>query len=471
MAATSEHGVPPDAAARAVHQTVREVRRRNALAVAWVRLALLCAMLGFSLHAWRVDPGQHLALLVQALHLAVAVGAAVALHRRINSTAVALAVSSVDLLVLVQAGIAATAPGAPIAEMGITVAYLGGLLQLALLFAAVSLPGRTTAPLAAVALVVQAWLALRAELPLDDVVVATLTAAAFAVVVLWTGLRMVRLAADMALEETVAAVAQRHAAALESAHAQVAAQRDWLVRAQNEAEVLTQVIVHDLKNPLATLLQYVALAETELRALPGGEPSVECLRHATEEGRRLSKLIGDLLLLNRLEQGAMTPRREAVPLRLLLEGVSRAYKLRAAERGVALEVDGDADLLVLVDLDLVQRLLENLVANALRHVGRGDRIALEARGDGERMVLAVRNSGSPVPPELREKLFERYVTEGPREWHNAGLGLYLCRLVAQAHGGRITLVDRPGWNVSFEVALPLVVTAARAPGDGERQVG
>jgi signal transduction histidine kinase len=455
-----QHGVSPDEVASAVHQMVAEVRRRNALVVAWVRMALLCALLGFTLHAWQLDPRLGLNLLVQGLHLGFAVAAAAALHRRTRTTAVALSASSIDLVVLVWSGLQGTAAGAPVAEMGMAVAFLGGLMQLVLLFGAVSLPARALAPLVGAALVAQAWLALRAELPLAYVVVATLTAAAFAVVVLWTGLRMVRLAADGALEEMTAAVAERHAAALEAANAQVAAQRDRLVRAQNEAEILTQVIVHDLKNPLATMLQYVSLAEGELRDLTGGEPSVAFLKHANEEGRRLAKLIGDLLLLNRLEQGGMTPRREAVPLPLLLEGVRRAYKLRAGERGVTLEVEGDADLLVLVDLDLVQRLVENLVANALRHVGRGDRIALEARGDGERVVLAVRNTGSPVPADMRDKLFERYVSEGPREWHNAGLGLYLCRLVAEAHGGRITLVERAGWNVSFEVSVPLVVAAA-----------
>jgi two-component system heavy metal sensor histidine kinase CusS len=104
---------------------------------------------------------------------------------------------------------------------------------------------------------------------------------------------------------------------------------------------------------------------------------------------------------------------------------------------------------------MARRLLENLVANAVRHVGAGDRVELAAEVEGGLLRLAVRNSGPPVPPEARARLFEKHSTHGRRAWHNAGLGLHLCRLVAEGHGGRIGLVERPGWNVSFEAAFPL----------------
>ena len=64
-----------------------------------------------------------------------------------------------------------------------------------------------------------------------------------------------------------------------------------------------------------------------------------------------------------------------------------------------------------------------------------------------------RSDRLPIPPEARTKLFEKYATKGRREWHNAGLGLYLCKLVAEAHRGTIALVDRKGWSVSFEALL------------------
>ncbi len=303
-------------------------------------------------------------------------------------------------------------------------------------------------------MVYQFTLGLRAGVGIGQNILGTLTAGAFALVAIWTGVRMVRLAAGLAVNEAVAELAERHAHALEAAHAEVAAQRDRLISAQNEAEALAQVIVHDLKNPLATLLQYVSLAENELRAVPGSATLLDYLGHAGDEGRRLSKLIGDLLLVYRLEQGVMAPSRESVPVALLLDGVAQRFRARAAERGVRIELQVSEELMAAVDLDLVQRMLENLVANAMRHVSRGDAVSLEAREAEGELRLAVRNSGPPVPDELRQNLFRRFVTGGLREWHNAGLGLYLCRLVAEAHNGSIALVERPGWNVSFEIGIP-----------------
>jgi len=441
-----------DAFSRAVHQGIDEVRWRNAVVVAWARIALRAATLVLLSYAILVGRTVHpvWVLGLNVAHLAVAGVVLVLLKRRWQPGGVALAAAVLDVVLVFGWGLQGTSPGHP----ALSLALLGGAMQVAVLFAAVTLPTRLAGALAAAAVVYPLTLGLRTGVAAEQIVLGTITAAAFALVAIWTGVRMVRLAAGLAVEETVADLAERHAQALEAAHAEVAAQRDRLISAQNEAEALAQVIVHDLKNPLATLLQYVSLAENDLKAVPGTATLLDYLGHAGDEGRRLSKLIGDLLLVYRLEQGVMAPTRESVPMALLLDGVVERFRTRAAERGVRLELQVDEGLMAALDLDLVQRLLENLLANAMRHVGRGDHVSLEARvADGE-LRLAVRNSGPPVPAELRQNLFRRFVTGGLREWHNAGLGLYLCRLVAEAHGGGIALVERPGWNVSFEIAIP-----------------
>ncbi len=450
--------------ARAIHQGIAEVRWRNAVVVAWARVALRAATLallsyailvgGIALPWWVVG--------LNAGHLVLAGVFVALLRRRWRAADVALVAAVIDVTMVFGWGLRGTSPGHP----ALSLALLGGAMQVAVLFAVVSLPTRVAAVLAAAAVVYQLTLGLRTAAPTEQIVLGTFTAAAFALVAIWTGVRMVRLAAGLAVEQTTAELAERHAQALESAHAEVAAQRDRLISAQNEAEALAQVIVHDLKNPLATLLQSVALAENELKAVPGSANLLDYLGHAGDEGRRLSKLIGDLLLVYRLEQGVMAPARENVPVALLLDGVAQRFRARAAERGVRLELQVEEDLMAAVDLDLAQRLLENLLANAMRHVGRGDHVSLEARAAAGELRLAVRNSGPPVPEELRQNLFRRFVTGGLREWHNAGLGLYLCRLVAEAHGGTIALVDRPGWNVSFEIAIP-----SREPTRAARDVG
>ncbi len=447
----------------AVHQGVAEVRRRNALVVAWVRIAFRCLSLSLYLFQLLVrhDPLSGRLIPLNVFHLAAGCLIAWLLVRRWRTTAVAFAAAALDLTVVFWAGWTGAPPGVPAEFHGYWVGFLCGVLQLLLLPAALSLPARLAALLAPLAVGYQVALSVRAGISPAYWMVGSLAVVAVALVVVWTSAWMVKLAASLAVKEASATMAERHAHALEEAHAEVAAQRDRLVAAQNQSEALSQVIVHDLKNPLATLLQYVSLAENEVRELPGAAGLLDYLQRAGEEGRRLAKLIGDLLLVYRLERGAMAPTLEAVPLRILLHSVTRSFSSRAKDRDASLEIAGDDDLVVHMDLDLMQRLLENLVSNALRHVGRGDRVSLEGRRADGGVRIAVRNSGPPVPEALRPSLFDRFVTAGRREWHNAGLGLYLCRLVAEAHAGSITLRERPGWNVSFEVELPL-----RAEGAG-----
>ena len=454
-------GLEEDPLLQAVAQGVAEVRWRNALAVAGVRLFVGVLALAFfvlsGLSRGPVAP----ALVIPALvvYVGFALVAAWLLRRRWRVTAVAFAAAVADVALVSTAILSATEPGA---ASFVPLGYMVGILLLLPLFGALALPARLAGPLAVAAILVQLALGLRAGIPVLLLALGTVCACAFAAVAIWASRWMVRLATERAVTEATGSMAAHHARAMEAAHAEIAAQRDRLVAAQNEAEALAQLIVHDLKNPLAALLQYVSLAEAELKMVPGATGLVDYLGHASAEGHRLSKLIGDLLLVYRLERGVMAPAREQVPLALVLLSVVRRHALRAEERGVVVEVEADEDLVVPADLDLLQRMLENLLSNALRHVGRGDRVRMDARLTDGSLRIAVRNSGPPVAPELRGRLFDRFVSGGRREWQNAGLGLYLCRLVAEAHAGSIALVDVPGWNVSFEVNMPVCTSVEEA---------
>jgi signal transduction histidine kinase len=139
---------------------------------------------------------------------------------------------------------------------------------------------------------------------------------------------------------------------------------------------------------------------------------------------------------------------------LLLE-VARATAIRAQAREIRVDVTAPEELVALLDASLARRMLENLLANALRHAAGGGRVELAAGAERDRLCLAVRNTGEPVPPAARSRLFQKYATLGKDHAQRSGLGLYLCRLVAEAHGGSIALVEREGWNVSFEAELPL----------------
>jgi signal transduction histidine kinase len=232
--------------------------------------------------------------------------------------------------------------------------------------------------------------------------------------------------------------------------------RDFLAR----AESLAELVVHDLRNPLTVVLANVSLAIDALAGLPDLAEEREDLQIAHAEALRLSAMIGDLLVVPRLERGELRGHFAAGRVRDLLDTVARAREQQASAKGLRVEVVAPPELVAWIDELLVRRMLENLVGNALRHAPRGGRIELSARLERDRLLLAVRNDGPAVDPAVRARLFQKYATHGQRDPRSCGLGLYLCRMVAELHGGRIALVEREGWSVSFEASLPLGASAA-----------
>jgi len=435
-------------------EAVQKARLNNAVVVAWVRAVLLSGTLvAHAAAVARSGADGTLRLVVHALVAAGGLGGIALLNARWRPPWVVAALALLDVVSLAVGGWLLTEPGVVQEGAIAAAAFMVALTELVVLASAMTLPLPLAFVVGVAGVASQLWASSRAGNHLHDLGAVALTLLAFSGVAAWAGARMVRLASRTAREQEEARIARRRAEDALAARAEAAAERDALLDARNVSEELSAAIVHDLKNPLATLLQYAALAEAQLQETGAAPQILADLRLVGDEGRRLAKLIGDLLLVHRLERGGLTLRREATPIAMLLERVAEAHRPRARQRGVTIQVATPAGLSVSLDFELAQRLLENLVTNALRHVAEGDRIELAADSFEDGVTLAVRNSGEPVPDEARQKLFEKYATKGRREWHNAGLGLYLCRLVAEAHRGTIALVDRKGWSVSFEVLL------------------
>jgi signal transduction histidine kinase len=448
--------------AAAVRAGVAEVRWRNGLSIAWLRIGLRVITLALWIGAATrgglgalVEASYWTAAAVNAGHLVLAVAALLLLERRWRVPQVLLATAAVDVLVVAFAGWR-TPPGE-----ADSIAYLMGVMELILLFAALVLPRGQARWLAAAATLYQGFLGIRGGLDGTLTLAMVITLGVFSIAVTWAGTRMVELAARRALDDYTGGLLRAHRDELARANLEISAQRDQVLAAQAEAETLAKLIVHDLKNPLAALLQFVSLAESRLGDAPSlaQDPMLrearEDLRLAGEEGRRLAGMVGDLLLVSRLEHGALQPRLQPTPVAALLTQVARAAALRAADREVAVAVSADPDLMASLDLDLARRLVENLVGNALRFVDRSGKVELAAWADGGTLTLAVRNTGPVVPAAVRAYLFQKHAPGELRQVHNAGLGLYLCRLVAEAHGGQVALAETPGWPVAFEARLPL----------------
>ncbi|MBI5514961.1 MAG: hybrid sensor histidine kinase/response regulator [Deltaproteobacteria bacterium] len=232
-------------------------------------------------------------------------------------------------------------------------------------------------------------------------------------------------------------------------------QRDALLAAQRQREALAAFLVHDLKNPLASILangEYLS----EDSALPPD------LREAALDIRcaaaTMHRMVLDLLDIDRSEEGLLTLAPTEFELRALLAEVQGAVARRAGDRRLRVEpyVHAGAERL-LGDRELMRRVLENLVDNAIRYSPPGGTIRVTAAAPEGHLELRVEDQGPGVPEAWREKIFEKY-TRIDQEADGAGrssrgLGLTFCRLVAEAHGGRIFVDASPAGSV-FCVRVP-----------------
>ncbi|WP_248360846.1 ATP-binding protein [Anaeromyxobacter oryzae] len=226
---------------------------------------------------------------------------------------------------------------------------------------------------------------------------------------------------------------------------------------------LAQLLAHDLRSPVASIRALVALMVERLDGAPGLDDVVADLSLVRAECERLAAMIPDLLVESRIERKRLHAARVAVALRALVRDAARLAEPRAAACGAAVEVDvAGAPEVASLDPSLVRRLLDNLASNAVRHVGPGDRIQLAAAAEGDRVRIAVRNTGPEVPERVREMLADARVLDDARAGGERGLGLYVCRLVVEAHAGVFSLVSRAGWSVSFEAVLPLLPAPQRS---------
>jgi signal transduction histidine kinase len=231
-------------------------------------------------------------------------------------------------------------------------------------------------------------------------------------------------------------------------------QRDDLMRLQLQKERLTQFIVHDLKNPVSTL-DLCAQSLLRDRELP--ERSKLMVQRIRADARALLHMLLNLLDISRSDEGGLVPRQDVVPLQSLFEQVEHDLSLKAQVTNVRLVRDHGA-CSVVGDADLLLRVLENLVENALRHAPEGTEVSLCAHATEQVATIRVTDQGVGVEPAAREKIFEPYVQleHGGRlaERSGRGLGLTFCKLAVAAHGGRIWIEDaKPG--AVFCLTLPL----------------
>ena len=204
---------------------------------------------------------------------------------------------------------------------------------------------------------------------------------------------------------------------------------------------------HELRTPLTSVLANLELLEEEL-----ADEQRETATSALRSTRRMRRLVADLLLLARADAGRDAPH---VPLDLSAVVVEVAAELEPVAAGHELTVDAPPGMVVEGVRDELHRLALNLMDNAVKHTAPGTAVQATVRRAGDDIELVVTDEGPGVPPELRERVFDRFVRGAADRGGSSGLGLSIVRAVAATHGGSVQLVDSPsGHGACFVVRLP-----------------
>lgn len=243
-------------------------------------------------------------------------------------------------------------------------------------------------------------------------------------------------------------------------------------RATRQRHELLEKVSHDLRTPLASMQGYLELLLLREQQLDPAEAR-NYLQTATRHAQRLAQRVADLFELVRLESDTVALQREPFPVAELAHDVVQRYADAAARAGIALALEGvDAEqargLFVEADVRLVERLLANLVDNALRHTPAGGavRVIAEAPADARVAHLTVADTGAGITGADLEGLFDRYETAdrvGDTGSSHAGLGLAIARRIAVLHGSDLELDSQPGVGTRVRFTLPRPPQRAAGP--------
>ncbi|WP_414441366.1 ATP-binding protein [Burkholderia sp. 22PA0106] len=266
--------------------------------------------------------------------------------------------------------------------------------------------------------------------------------------------------AQPSLPHVSVAGARDEIAVLETAFAQMSDRigEQWreLKQQDQQRRELIANLSHDLRTPLTSLHGYLEALAMKGATLDAADRE-RYLAIALAQSGKVGRLARALFELARLESGLVQPALEDGSLADLVQDVFAKFELGAKARDVTLDARIEPRLPnVHADFGMIERVLTNLLDNALRHTPEGGHVAVELAAHDGAVVVTVRDTGPGVPPGLRESLFRRPVGSwevASGDSHRGGLGLLLVQRMLQLHGSEARLVDEPRGGAVFEFAL------------------
>ena len=236
-------------------------------------------------------------------------------------------------------------------------------------------------------------------------------------------------------------------------------QLQQLRKTDQQRRDLVANVSHDLRTPLATLQGCIETSLLKEKSL-SREQSHDYLRLALQHCQRLNRLVGDLFELARLDTIDALPQPEAFPLAELVQDVTQKFRLEAQQRGITIATNLTNGLpFVQGDIGLLERVLENLVENALRHTPSGGTVSVVLEQVADNVCVQVQDTGCGIPAEELPRIFERFyqVDKSRSSGSASGLGLAIVQRIVELHGSRIDVDSGAGEGTRFGFLLPTAV--------------
>jgi len=218
-------------------------------------------------------------------------------------------------------------------------------------------------------------------------------------------------------------------------------------------------VSHDLRNPLAIIHGYIETLQIKGDKLTEGERN-SYIKIILKSLERLKKLVGELFELSRLESQGIQLKQERINVRELIFDISEKYQVMAAERDICFRI-GDFEQerhWVWADLALIERVLHNLLDNALKFTPHGGEIILELDQKSEEIEIRISDTGVGIAEEDIPHLFERYYTKSRSQENKesgTGLGLAIVKRILELHDRTIQVMSKPNMGTTFSFSLPV----------------
>jgi two-component system, NtrC family, sensor kinase len=268
--------------------------------------------------------------------------------------------------------------------------------------------------------------------------------------------------------EMVDTISER-TANLQDANEQMEKANDSLVSLNRSYMETLGFISHELKSPLATIMNYVYLLQ-EQKVGTLTERQGKAVRNIDNNVKLIVEMVRHYLNLSRIENGELQPVVTRIELaREIVTPLLESFEVAAKAHAMSVHNEISIEIVLQADLNMTREVFENLISNAIKYGREGGQLKLTAQPDGDFIRFGVFNEGEGVTPEKINTMFQKFSRleehKATRKQKGTGLGLFICKYIVESHGGNIRVESRPGEWIEFIFTLPRYHGKEEQPGN------